>query len=137
MSNGVLRPRDRPKVKYPLIRDLAADSVPVSVTCRALAFPLRPSTRGTRAWSAGVTGARRILAEALQAEIGVYIAQFADQRRDDNRWQLVHNGCHKSREVLTSASAIEVTVLRSMPALWRTWSWPAVIAGSGSDRCRQ
>ena len=37
-GGGVLRPRDRPKMSYPLVLDLAADGIPVAVTCRVLGF---------------------------------------------------------------------------------------------------
>jgi transposase-like protein len=57
-------------------------------------------------------GARRMLAEALQAEVDAYIAQFAAERDEDGRRLVVRNGYHQSREVLTSAGAVEVTVPR-------------------------
>ena len=58
-------------------------------------------------------GARRMLAEALQAEVDAYIAAFASEREENGRRLVVRNGYHQSREVLTSAGAIEVTVPRS------------------------
>jgi transposase-like protein len=57
-------------------------------------------------------GARRILAEALQAEVDAYIARFADERDENGRRLVVRNGYHQPREILTSAGAIEVTVPR-------------------------
>jgi transposase-like protein len=57
-------------------------------------------------------GARRMLAEALQAEVDAYIAQFTAERDGNGRRLVVRNGCHQSREVLTSAGAVEVTVPR-------------------------
>ena len=57
-------------------------------------------------------GARRMLAEALQAEVDAYIARFAGERDEDGRRLVVRNGYHQSREVLTSAGAVEVTVPR-------------------------
>ena len=57
-------------------------------------------------------GARRMLAEALAAEVDAYIAQFAAERGEDGRRLVVRNGCHQSREVLTSAGSVEVTVPR-------------------------
>jgi len=57
-------------------------------------------------------GARRMLAEALAAAVDAYIAQFAAERGADGRRLVVRNGCHQSREVLTSAGAVEVTVPR-------------------------
>ena len=57
-------------------------------------------------------GARRMLAEALQAEVDAYIARFADERDGEGRRLVVRNGYHQPREILTSAGAIEVTVPR-------------------------
>ena len=57
-------------------------------------------------------GARRMLAEALQAEVDAYIAAHAGERDADGRRLVVRNGSHQSREVLTSAGAVQVTVPR-------------------------
>ena len=57
-------------------------------------------------------GARRMLAEALQAEVDAYIAQFADERDERGRRLVVRNGTHQPREVLTSAGAVEVVAPR-------------------------
>jgi transposase-like protein len=57
-------------------------------------------------------GARRMLAEALQAEVDAYIAQFSDERDDRGRRLVVRNGTHQPREVLTSAGAVEVVAPR-------------------------
>ena len=57
-------------------------------------------------------GARRMLAEALQAEVDAYIAAFAAERDENGRRLVVRNGYHQSREVLTGAGAVEVTVPR-------------------------
>jgi transposase-like protein len=57
-------------------------------------------------------GARRMLAEALQAEVDAYIARFIDERDERGRRLVVRNGSHQPREVLTSAGAIEVTAPR-------------------------
>jgi transposase-like protein len=57
-------------------------------------------------------GARRMLAEALAAEVDAYIAQFSAERDENGRRLVVRNGCHQSREVLTSAGPIEVTAPR-------------------------
>jgi transposase-like protein len=57
-------------------------------------------------------GARRMLAEALQAEVDAYIARFAGERDEDGRRLVVRNGYREPREVLTSAGAVEVTVPR-------------------------
>jgi transposase-like protein len=57
-------------------------------------------------------GARRMLAEALQAEVDAYISQFAGERDANGRRLVVRNGSHDPREVLTSAGAVEVTAPR-------------------------
>jgi transposase-like protein len=57
-------------------------------------------------------GARRMLAEALQAEVDAYIAAHAGERDENGRGLVVRNGYHQSREVLTSAGAVEVTAPR-------------------------
>src|SRR3954462_2582294 len=57
-------------------------------------------------------GARRMLAEALQAEVDAYIAQFLHERDENGRRLVVRNGTHQPREVLTSAGAVEVTAPR-------------------------
>src|SRR5450631_2532042 len=57
-------------------------------------------------------GARRMLAEALQAEVDGYIAAHAAERDEDGRRRVVRNGYHQAREVLTSAGAVEVTAPR-------------------------
>jgi transposase-like protein len=57
-------------------------------------------------------GARRMLAEALQAEVDAYIARFAGERDENGRRLVVRNGYREPREVLTSAGAVEVTVPR-------------------------
>jgi transposase-like protein len=57
-------------------------------------------------------GARRMLAEALKAEVDAYIAQFADERDEAGHRLVVRNGHHEPRQVLTSAGAIEVRAPR-------------------------
>jgi transposase-like protein len=57
-------------------------------------------------------GARRMLAEALHAEVDAYIAQFAGERDERGRRLVVRNGSHRPREVLTSAGAVEVVAPR-------------------------
>jgi len=53
-----------------------------------------------------------MLAEALQAEVEAYITAHATERDESGRRLVVRNGYHHSREVLTSAGAVEVTVPR-------------------------
>jgi hypothetical protein len=42
-------------------------------------------------------GARRMLAQALAAEVDAYIAQFADERDEHGRRLVVRNGYHEPR----------------------------------------
>jgi Transposase, Mutator family len=56
-------------------------------------------------------GARRVLAEALRAEVDAYVARFADVR-DENGHRLVRNGTHAARDVLTSAGSVPVVAPR-------------------------
>jgi transposase-like protein len=57
-------------------------------------------------------GARRMLAEALQAEVDAYIARHLGERDTEGRRLVVRNGSHQPREVLTSAGAVEVVAPR-------------------------
>ncbi len=57
-------------------------------------------------------GARRMLAEALAAEVDAYVARFAADRDENGRRLVVRNGYHQGREVLTSAGAVQVTAPR-------------------------
>jgi transposase-like protein len=57
-------------------------------------------------------GARRMLAEALQAEVDTYIARHLGERNENERRLVVRNGSHQPREVLTSAGAVQVTAPR-------------------------
>jgi len=57
-------------------------------------------------------GARRMLAEALQAEVDAYCARFADERDENGRRLVVRNGYHHERDVLTAAGAVAVRAPR-------------------------
>lgn len=57
-------------------------------------------------------GARRMLAEALKAEVDAYIAAFTQDRDEHGRRLVVRNGHHQPREVLTSAGVVQVTAPR-------------------------
>src|SRR5215467_5988254 len=80
-------------------------------------------------------GARRMLAEALRAEADACVASFAAERDESGRRLVVRNGYHMSREVLTSAGAIEVTA----PRVNDKRTDPATASGCGSPRrsCRR
>ncbi|MFJ9370873.1 IS256 family transposase [Nocardia sp. NPDC101769] len=57
-------------------------------------------------------GARQMLAAALKAEVAAYVAQFADQLDENGHRQVVRNGYHAEREVLTAAGAVRVKAPR-------------------------
>jgi transposase-like protein len=57
-------------------------------------------------------GARRMLAEALQAEVEAYIARYADERDENGRRLVVRNGSHQERDVQTAAGPVAVTAPR-------------------------
>ncbi|MGH3431342.1 MAG: IS256 family transposase [Thermocrispum sp.] len=57
-------------------------------------------------------GARRMLAQALQAEVAEYVARFAEERDENGRRLVVRNGSHAEREVTTSAGAVAVKAPR-------------------------
>lgn len=57
-------------------------------------------------------GARRMLAQALQAEVDDHISRHVDERDAQGRRLVVRNGSHQSREVETSAGAVEVRAPR-------------------------
>jgi transposase-like protein len=57
-------------------------------------------------------GARRMLAAALQAEVGAYVEAFAGEVDVDGRRLVVRNGYHGVREVTTAAGAVAVRAPR-------------------------
>ena len=57
-------------------------------------------------------GARRMLAEALRAEVDDYIARFAEVRDENGHRLVVRNGSHAPRDVLTSAGSVPVVAPR-------------------------
>ena len=70
------------------------------------------SACGAVGWSSVIDelvreGARRMLAEALQAEVDAYIARFADERDENGRRLVVRNGRHEPRTVTTCAGAVD------------------------------
>lgn len=77
-------------------------------------------------------GARRMLAEALEAEVEAYIEAAKDQRDEDGRALVVRNGHAREREILLGRSSWE-------PGRWRSklpgstivgWIKPASAGGS-------
>jgi putative transposase len=54
-------------------------------------------------------GARRMLAEALRAEVDAFVAGFADETLPDGRQRVVRHGHAPSRSIQTGIEPIEVT----------------------------
>ncbi len=81
-------------------------------------------------------GARRMLAEALQAEVAAYIARFADERDENGCRLVVRNGYHEPREVTTAAGAVQVHAPRVND---KRIDPETGVSGSGSRRrsCRR
>jgi transposase-like protein len=57
-------------------------------------------------------GARRMLAEALRAEVDACCAGLVDERDENGRRLVVRNGYHEPRDVTTCAGAVQVTAPR-------------------------
>jgi transposase-like protein len=57
-------------------------------------------------------GARRMLTEALEAEVADYIEAAREQRDEQGRALVVRNGYAREREVLLGAGAVEVKAPR-------------------------
>jgi putative transposase len=57
-------------------------------------------------------GARRMLAEALQAEVEAYIEAATDHRDEQGRALVVRNGYARKREILLGAGAVELKAPR-------------------------
>ena len=57
-------------------------------------------------------GARRMLAEALEAEVEAYIEAAKDQRDEDGRAVVVRNGHAREREILLGAGKVELKAHR-------------------------
>ncbi|MEZ5171826.1 MAG: IS256 family transposase [Acidimicrobiia bacterium] len=57
-------------------------------------------------------GARRMLAAALEAEVGDYVAAFVDDVDDEGHRRVVRNGHHEARTITTAAGAIDVEAPR-------------------------
>ena len=59
-------------------------------------------------------GAQRLLGQAIEAEVDAWIEAHADVRDDRGRQQVVRNGHHPTRTVLTGVGPVEVT----QPRVW-------------------
>ena len=57
-------------------------------------------------------GARRLIAEAVEAEVEELMESLSTQRTEAGRRRVVRNGYHPAREVLTGVGAVEVQVAK-------------------------
>ena len=58
-------------------------------------------------------GARQLLAQALEAEIALFICQFAEMRDEQGRQRIVRNGYCKEREILSGIGPLPVKAPRA------------------------
>jgi transposase-like protein len=72
----------------------------------------RPGSSGSLIDELVRQGARRMLAEAVQAEVDAYIARFREELDEHGHRLVVRNGYHQPREVTTTAGPVEVTMPR-------------------------
>ena len=77
-------------------------------------------------------GAQRLIAEALQAEFGEFLARFAEQRDDRGRAAVVRNGLQPTRELLTGLGPVGVRVPKARsrlaePAVFRSTLVPPYV----------
>ncbi len=56
------------------------------------------------------TGAKKLIAEAVQAELDELMRQFEDERTEDGRRRVVRNGYQPEREILTGVGPVKVKV---------------------------
>ena len=59
------------------------------------------------------TGARKLLAEALEVEIEDYISKYKDRKDNQNRRRVVRNGYLPEREIQTGIGPVAVKVPRA------------------------
>jgi hypothetical protein len=69
-------------------------------------------------------GARRMLAEALQAEVDDYIARFAAERDENGHRLVVRNGSHADLR-LQRRSCTRSHISCGTPAAWTDRIWPS------------
>lgn len=61
-------------------------------------------------------GARKMLAQALEAEVGDYIEAARGERDENGHALVVRNGHAKEREVLCEAGSVEVKACATPPS---------------------
>jgi transposase-like protein len=72
----------------------------------------RPGSSGSLIDELVRQGARRMLAEAVQAEVDAYLARFREELDEHGHRLVVRNGYHQPREVTTAAGPVEVRMPR-------------------------
>ena len=66
-------------------------------------------------------GAQRLLAQAIEVEVAMLLAQYADRRDSEGRQAIVRNGYLPERDVQTGIGAVRVKVPRVREGE-RVWS---------------
>ena len=61
-------------------------------------------------------GARRMLQAALEFEVDAYVENLQDERDEQGHRQVVRNGAHKPRELITGVGPIPVRQPRVQPS---------------------
>ena len=56
------------------------------------------------------TGAKKLIAEAIQAELDEQMTQYEDQKTADGRRRVVRSGHHPEREIVTGVGKVSVEV---------------------------
>lgn len=56
------------------------------------------------------TGAKQLIAEAVEAELQVFLTQYAELRNKKGQRQVVRNGYLPEREILTGIGEVEVKI---------------------------
>ena len=64
-------------------------------------------------------GARQIIRQAVEAELGVYLEEHEGEHDGQGRRAVVRNGYLPSREVLTGVGPVRVQVPRTRERAWR------------------
>ena len=59
-------------------------------------------------------GARKLIEQAVEAELATLLAAFAEERLDDGRARLVRHGHLPEREILTGIGPVAVKVPRGL-----------------------
>ena len=83
-----------------------------------LPFPLPQLTAEDPLTAVLRRGAQRLLAQAIDVEVAMLVAQYADRRDTQGRQGIVQNGYLPERDVQTGIGAVRVKVPRGAGSPW-------------------